>query len=132
LGYTGTEVVFQNTSGLSCFMDGYLKVWFVDGTGGRLGTVSSDQSGKVSRVIIGPGQSASSTIWAGNPLTLEGNRPCQPEATSGLDVILPGQTVVTFVRVEQPGNLSVCTVSPVNRVWTSPITAGTQEALWGG
>ena len=133
LGYTGTQLEMQNISGTPCYIEGYPKVSFGDAAGGkRVGTPSSDQLGRVSRVVIGSGMSASSTIWAANPLTLEGNRACQPEATSELDVLLPGsQMTWHWVDIRQPGNLSVCTVSPANKVFASLIQSGTQEALWG-
>jgi hypothetical protein len=123
--HRGIVVAFRETGATACSIEGFSTTWFVNAAGDRLGDVSTETGAAASLVTLKPNELASTTVWTADPRMVAGGAvgaACQPETATGIDLTLPGQSVVVIVPIV----VSVCTTSPAVP-WTTPVRAGTEE-----
>lgn len=119
-GHEAVVVVLTNTGPDTCTIDGYpAAAWFVSAGGNRLpGTVVEQATTSPTVVRVAPGAKASTTVWSTSP-GVPSPSYCHPTATSGVDVVPPGQTASVFAQI----SITVCGSN--NVVGTTPFTGGT-------
>jgi len=90
---TRFPVEFTNVSGAACTLAGYPQVTAYRGDGVLVGNAATrDLSVAARRVLLAPGQTAYATLDSSVPAG------CRPVRVSGLRVVLPGQSAVSYVR----------------------------------
>lgn len=117
-GTTRVPLVFTNTSGADCALEGYPTVEFVgDGDGTQIGAGSTqDTSGPApDQLVLSPGQSGSALLT----ITTAGNV-CDPVDVDGFRVIPPGSTDAFFIaNTDYPaceaGNTSLLKVTAIGQ-----------------
>ncbi len=118
-GSTYVPVVFRNTSGATCRLDGHPGVSFVAGDDGhQVGAAATRELGPAP-VALPPGESAHATLQ----ITSAGNYPeadCRPTPARGLRVYPPDSTASVFVAAE----LTACASESVELLHVRPVEPG--------
>jgi hypothetical protein len=98
-GAAGTiyyQLVFRNTSGAACFVQGYAGVSFVAGADGhQVGAAATRVAGSAPNVMLSPQQEAIATLAIVDATNF--GSPCGLTAVLGLRVYPPDETAALFV-----------------------------------
>jgi Protein of unknown function (DUF4232) len=121
-GAAGTiyyQLTLRNTGKSACFVQGYPGVSFVAGSDGhQVGASATRVPGNVSRVVLQPGQSASSTLGIVDAKNFPPS--CGWTNVLGLRVYPPDQTAALFV----PHNDVACASTQDVTLKVGPLAAG--------
>jgi len=87
-GQEAVVVVVRNVSHESCALFGHPNAWFVSSSGSRIPSTFTRRAGPPEhRVIIGPGEVASTSVWTQNPGVNRSS--CQPTRAAAVRVLVP-------------------------------------------
>lgn len=116
-GTSYTPLIFTNTSGSTCTLNGHPGVSYVTGDTGQQVGAPAVREGSGTTVLLRPGAQANSRLSSVNVEST----PCDRQPVSGFRIYPPDQTAALFLPSRQPGGV-VC--ANATRLTIGPVQAG--------
>jgi hypothetical protein len=119
-GHIGLVVVFTNTSGRACTMDGHPGVSFVTGPSGTQVGDAAQRAGQApSLITLAPNGSAHANLLLVNVANYPPST-CKPTQVAGVRVYPPDNTTALFASSPQ----QICTIKGVGTAQIYPVESG--------